>query len=292
MQITMNRGLTVNPLSDVMGAEVLGADLSRPLDDAAFGQIQQAFHDHQVIAVRDQKLSPQAQVVFTERFGSLEPHNTTEFVIQDAPLVLIISNDMKDGKPIGVIDAGDFWHSDSSHRKIPSKATVLHSVKNPSAGGDTQFSNMYLAYETLPKDVQRRIEGLQGIHAASKLKNKRVEVSKERPGATDFYASRLDRPDVTHPIVMVHPVTGRKALYMSQRFTIGIPGIPEDEADELLDFLFAHQLKADFQYHHKWREGDVVMWDNRCVLHRAGGGYQYPDVRRLHKTVLAGDRPQ
>jgi taurine dioxygenase len=292
MQMTIDRQITVNPLSGIMGAEIRGVDLSREMDDATFERIQQTFHEHQVIAIRDQKLSPPQQVAFTERFGALEPHNTTEFAIQDAPLVLIISNDMRDGKPVGVIDAGDFWHSDSSHRKIPSKATILHAIKNPSVGGDTQFANMYLAYETLPKDIQRRIEGLQGIHAASKLKNKRVAVSQDRPGANDFYASRLDRPDVTHPIVMVHPVTGRKALYMSARFTIGIVGIPESEADELLDFLIDHQLKPEFQYHHKWMDGDVVMWDNRCVLHRAGGGYQYPDVRRLHKTVLAGDGPQ
>lgn len=283
--------IRVNPLSDNMAAEILGVDLAKPLDDASFAQIEKAFHDHQVIAIRGQKISPENQVVFTRRFGEVEPHNTTEFVIPDTPQVLVLSNDMRDGKPVGVIDAGDFWHSDSSHRKVPSKATILHSLKNPSTGGDTQFANMYRAYETLPADVKRRIDGLQGIHAASKLKNKRVSVSKDRPGATDFYASRLGRPDVTHPIVMVHPATGRKALYISPRFTIGIEGIAEAEADELLDLLFDHQLKMDFQYHHKWQENDVVMWDNRCLLHKAGGGYEYPDIRLLHKTVVAGDKP-
>jgi taurine dioxygenase len=284
-------GITVNRLSDVMAAEIRGVDLSRPLDDETFAAIEQAFHDHQVICIRDQKMSPQDQVAFTQRFGEIEPHNTTEFVIPQTPQVLILSNDMKDGKPVGVIDAGDYWHSDSSHRKVPSKATILHSLKNPSTGGDTQFANGYLAYEALPDDVKRRIEGLQGIHAASKLKNKRVQVSDNRPGATDFYASRLGRPDVTHPIVMAHPATGRKALYISPRFTIGIAGMDEKEADELLDDLFDHQLKMDFQYHHKWHDHDVVMWDNRCLLHRAGGGYQYPDIRLLHKTVVAGDKP-
>ena len=283
-------GITVNRLSEVMAAEVVGVDLSQPLDDATFQEIEQAFHDHQVIAVRNQKISPQDQVAFTRRFGEVEPHNTIEFVIPDVPEVLILSNDVHAGKPVGVIDAGDYWHSDSSHRKVPSKATILHSVKNPAAGGDTQFANMYLAYETLPADVKDRVEGLQGIHAASKLKNKRVEVSKDRPGAADFYASRLERQDVTHPIVMVHPATGRKALYVSPRFTIGILDMAQSEADELLDLLFDHALKTDFQYHHKWHHNDVVMWDNRCLLHKAGGGYQYPDVRLLHKTVVAGER--
>ena len=283
-------GVRVNPISEVMACEITGVDLSKPLDDSTFAEIEQAFHDHQVIAIRGQKISPENQVAFTRRFGDIEPHNTTEFVIPDTPQVLVLSNDVRDGKPIGVIDAGDFWHSDSSHRKVPSKATILHSLRNPSEGGDTQFANMYLAYETLPAAVKLRIEGLQGIHAASKLKNKRVQVSKDRPGATDFYASRLGRPDVTHPIVMVHPATGRKALYISPRFTIGIAGMPEQEADELLDLLLDHQLKMDFQYHHQWHENDLVMWDNRCLLHKAGGGYQYPDIRLLHKTVVAGDK--
>jgi taurine dioxygenase len=283
-------GINVNPLSDVMGCEITGVDLSNPLDGRTFAQIQKAFHDHQVIAIRDQEISPEHQVAFTRRFGEVEPHNTTEFVIPEAPQVLVLSNDVRDGKPIGVIDAGDYWHSDSSHRKIPSKATILHSLKNPSVGGDTLFANMYSAYETLPEEVKQRIEGLQGIHAASKLKNKRVQVSKDRPGANDFYASRLGRPNVTHSIVMVHPATGRKALYISPRFTIGIVGMPEAEADELLDLLFDHQLKMQFQYHHKWHDNDVVMWDNRCLLHRAGGGYEYPNIRLLHKTVVAGDK--
>jgi taurine dioxygenase len=284
-------GITLNPLSDVMAAEILGVDLSRPLDDATFAQIEQAFHNHQVIAIREQKISPQNQVAFTRRFGDVEPHNTIEFVIPETPQVLILSNDVHDGKPLGVIDAGDYWHSDSSHRKIPSKATILHSLKNPSAGGDTLFANMYLAYETLPGDVKRRIEGLQGIHAASKLKNKRVEVSKDRPGAADFYASRLGRPDVTHPIVMVHPATGRKALYISPRFTIGIADMQDSEAQPLLEKLFAIMLEPRFHYRHKWQDGDLVIWDNRCLNHQACGGYRLPDIRRMHRTTIRGDRP-
>src|SRR5262249_43627253 len=147
-------GIRVNPLSDVMGCEITGVDLSKPLDDDSFAQIEKAFHDHQVIAIRGQKIAPRDQVAFTQRFGAIEPHNTTEFVIPDVPQVLVLSNDVKDGKPVGVIDAGDFWHSDSSHRKVPSKATILHSLRNPSTGGDTLFANQYRAYETLPDDIK------------------------------------------------------------------------------------------------------------------------------------------
>jgi taurine dioxygenase len=284
-------GPIVNPLSEMMGAEILGVDLSESLSDDVFRRIQQAFYEHKVIAIRGQKLSPHAQIDFSRRFGDLEIQGNSEYTVEGAPEVLVLSNDIKNGKPIGVIDGGDFWHSDSSHKTHPSCATILHSLKNPRVGGDTLFADMYLAYDTLPGNLKDRIAGLQGLHAASKLKNKRVVISKDRPGAADFYASRLDRPDVPHPMVRTHSATGRKALYISPRFTIGILDMEDEEAQALLDLLFDHQLKPEFQYRHKWKEGDVVMWDNRCVLHCAGGAYEYPDVRTMHRTVVAGEKP-
>lgn len=284
--------LTVNRLGPVMGAEVLGVDLSAPVDEATFARIRKAFHDHQVLCVRGQNLSPADQLAFSARFGELEDQLNADFVIPGYPKVLILSNDMKDGKPIGVIDAGDYWHSDSSHIPLPSMATILQAVKNPSRGGDTEFANMYLAYETLADDIKRRIAGLRAVHAVSKLRNKRVTISKRRPGAQDHYERQMALPEVVHPLVRTHPVTGRKALFVSQRFTIGIEGIPEGEADDILDALFAHQVKREFVYRHRWQDGDLVMWDNRCVIHRATGGYKYPDVRRMHRTVVAGDSPR
>jgi taurine dioxygenase len=198
---------------------------------------------------------------------------------------------MKDGKPVGLIDGGDFWHSDSSHRDKPSMATILYAVKNPKEGGDTEFANMNAAYEALPPDVRERIAGLRGVHAVSKLKNKRVTVSARRPDGKDFYERQKSIPDQIWPLVRTHPVTGKKALYVSPRFTIGIAGLPDTEADELLDTLFAHQLRDEFVYRHRWRDRDLVIWDNRCVIHRATGGYSYPDVRTMHRTVVAGDAP-
>jgi taurine dioxygenase len=190
-----------------------------------------------------------------------------------------------------LIDGGDFWHSDSSHRDKPSMATILYAVKNPTRGGDTEFANMYAAYEALPLDMKSRIADLKGIHAVSKLKNKRVTVSPRRPDGKDFYERQKSLPDQIWPLVRTHPVTGKKTLYVSPRFTIGIEGLAEGEADEILDFLFAHQVQAEFVYRHKWRTYDLVMWDNRSVIHQATGGYTYPDVRTMHRTVVAGDRP-
>ena len=282
--------MEITKLGGSMGAEIIGADLSALTDDA-FEQIRDAFLTHQVIAIRGQALSPAAQSAFSRRFGELEDQLNARYTVSDFPEVLILSNDVKDGKPVGLIDGGDFWHSDSSHRDFPSMATILHAVRNPRKGGDTEFSNMYAAYETLPDDVRQKITSLKGIHAVSKLKNKRVTVSARRPDAKSFYEHQKSLPDQIWPLVRTHPVTKRKALYVSPRFTIGIAGMHEAEADAILDVLFAHQIRSEFRYRHRWRDGDLVMWDNRCVIHQATGGYSYPDIRTMHRTVVAGDQP-
>jgi taurine dioxygenase len=280
----------VRKVGQSMGAEVTGVDLRR-LDDASFQQIHQAFLAHQVIVVREQMLTPDVQLAFSRRFGPLEDQLNAHYTVEGYPEVLVLSNDIKDGKPVGLIDGGDFWHSDSSHRDRPSMATMLYAVKNPRQGGDTEFANMYAAYETLPEALKQRIAGLKGVHAVSKLKNKRVTVSARRPDGKDFYERQKSIPDQIWPLVRTHPETGRKALYVSPRFTIGVEGLAEGEADEILDQLFAHQTRKEFLYRHEWRDGDLVIWDNRCVIHQATGGYTYPDVRTMHRTVIAGDPP-
>ena len=284
--------IRVNPISSAMGAEIVGLDVVTQFDDEAFTMVEKAFHDHMMIAIRGQSLSPEAQIAFSRRFGPLEIQSNADYAAPGHPEVLIISNDLVDGKPVGLIDAGDYWHTDSQSRPIPSRATILHAIKNPNQGGDTLFANMYAAYDTLPYEVKQRISGLHGVNASSKLKNPRVVVSKRRPDADQFYASRLAKPDAIHPIVRVHPVTKRKSLYISPRFTIAIAELPDEEGQPLLDMLFAHQMRPEFRYDHEWRDGDLVMWDNRCLLHCASGGYAYPDVRRMHRTVIAGEKPE
>jgi len=274
----------------VHGAEIIGVDAAC-LDNESFARIRDAFHAHQVLALRDQSLTPSSQIAFSRRFGALEDQLNAHYTVENYPEVLILSNDLKDGNPIGLIDGGDFWHSDSSHRDRPSMATMLYAVKNPSVGGDTEFANMYAAYDALSDDMKRRIAKLKGIHAVSKLKNKRVTVSARRPDGKDFYERQKSIPDQIWPLVRTHPATKRKALYVSPRFTVGIEGLAEAEADEILDALFAHQIRPEFVYRHKWRDHELVIWDNRCVIHHATGGYTYPDVRTMHRTVIAGDAP-
>jgi taurine dioxygenase len=282
--------MEIRKLGAALGAEIVGADLNA-LCDTDFAILRRAFHDHQVLAIRDQTLSAAAQLAFSRRFGALEDQLNAHYTVPEYPEVLVLSNDIRDGKPVGLIDGGDFWHSDSSHREHPSMATILYAVKNPKHAGDTEFANMHAAYEGLPQDMKGRIAHLKGIHAVSKLKNKRVSVSPRRPDAKDFYERQKSLPDQVWPIVRTHPVTGKKALYVSPRFTIGIEGLAQSEADEILDSLFAHQIRPEFVYRHAWQDRDLVMWDNRSVIHRATGGYVYPDVRTMHRTVVAGDAP-
>lgn len=282
--------MEIRRLGRTMGAEVTRVDLNH-LGAPAFAQIRDAFHVHKVIAIRDQQLTPAGQTAFSRRFGALEDQLNAHYTIDGCPEVLVLSNDVRDGKPVGLIDGGDYWHSDSSHREYPSMATILFAVKNPLTGGDTEFADMVAAYEALPEPMKGRIAHLNGIHAVSKLKNKRVQVSPRRPDGADFYERQKAIPDQIWPLVRTHPVTGEKALYLSPRFTIGIEGVSAAEADQLLDSLIAHQVRDEFIYRHQWRDGDLVMWDNRCVIHRATGGYSYPDIRTMHRTVIAGDKP-
>ena len=226
--------MDVRRLARSMGAEVTGVDLRR-LDDATFETDSRSIPCHQVLVIRDQELTPEAQIAFSRRFGPLEDQLNAHYTVEGYPEVLVLSNDIKDGKPVGLIDGGDFWHSDSSHRDRPSMATMLYAVKNPDQGGDTEFANMYAAYETLPEDLKRRIAGLKGVHAVSKLKNKRVTVSARRPTRKDFYERR--NPSPTRCGRWCAPIRRRAGRHSMCRpaSRSASRGCPEEEADEILD---------------------------------------------------------
>lgn len=285
---------TVNKLSEVGAAEVIGLDCSQPLSPADLAALKQAFTDNPVLVIRNQTLTAKQQGVFSRQFGPLESQDQKNYCHPDDDDVLILSNEIRpDGTAVGIVDAGDFWHSDSSHHVEPCQATILYSVRNPARGGDTEFCNMYMVYDALPDDLKRAVEGRLAIHHVSKTRNKRVTISPDRPGAKDYYERRANEVhEVRQPIVRTHPQSGKQALYISPRFTIGIADMDESEAQTLLDRLFDTFLRERrFQYRHKWRDGDLVMWDNRCLNHRACGGYGLPDIRRMHRTTIVGDRP-
>lgn len=276
----------VNRLSPVAGAEVLGLDLSRPIGDAVKEAIIEAFLEHHVLAFRDQDLTKDQQEAFTLNFGELEGHVGRLSDGTRYPNVHTVTNLDDEGKPTRTphTHGNYFWHTDKSYHDIPSLTTLLHAVQIPPSGGDTQFANMHLAYEALSETRKKQLEGLVAVHS--------WEASRRNTGnkpATE--EQKRERPPVSHPVVRTHPVTGRKSLYLGMH-TSHIEGMPEAEGKALLDELLEEATRPEFVYAHQWRKGDLVMWDNRCLLHRAVANYemdQHPRV--LHRTVVRGTRP-
>jgi taurine dioxygenase len=272
------------------GAEI-GFDLSRPIDDATFAELERHFHDNIVVFFRDQDLTEETQIAFSRRFGELEIHIVKKYLLPSYPEILLISNIRDErGEHIGLADAGFTWHSDTSYRKCPSRCSLLYAKEVPHRDGkplgDTVFSSTIAAYEALPETMKRRLDGLKAIHRYSM--RRRIDNS-PRPKLT---ASQLaETPDIAHPIVRTHPYTGRKALYVTAGECIGIEGVPDDEALDLIAELDAHCVKPEFCYRHKWRVGDLVMWDNASAMHLAICDYALPERRLMHRTTVIGSQP-
>ena len=283
--------ITVRKCDAALGAEIC-VDLSAPLDDATFRDIEAAFHDNIVVFFRGQNLTNERHIEFSRRFGELEIHIVKKYLLRGYPEILLVSNIRNDASEhIGLADAGFTWHSDVSYRRFPSRCSLLYAKEVPHAAdgtalGDTVFANCIAAYEALPVAFQRRLAGLKAIHRYSA--RRRVENS-PRPKLTA--AQIAETPDVAHPIVRTHPFTGRKALYVTAGECIGIEGMPEDEALDLLAELDAHCVKPEFLYRHKWRVGDLVMWDNASAMHLAICDYALPQRRLMHRTTVIGDAP-
>lgn len=283
-----SRRFIIRPLDAPLGAEVTGLDLSRPLDDAAFAELEQAHLEHHVLVLPNQRITAQQQVDFSRRFGPLQQHVLRQFALPDHPDVLIVSNIREDGKPIGLGDAGVFWHSDLSYKEKPSLGSLLHAKELPAVGGDTLFSNMHLAWETLPAHLKRAVEGRRAEHTYLKRYQELQQRSHGRPHLTPEQIAEVNPVD--HPVVRSHPRTGRKALFVSEHFTTRILGLPDDESGSLLQELFAHSIHPRHVYRHHWRPHDLVFWDNRSVIHLAAGT---PDHLRqkLYRTTIEGDVP-
>lgn len=278
----------VKPLSDVLGAAISGLDV-RDLDDAGFNALRDVFHDNLVLVVKDQNLSPAEQTAFARRFGEIQYHISPEYLMPDQPEVMILSNEVENGRNVGIPDAGSDWHSDHSYVDQPTGYTMLFALKIPQDGGDTEWTNMIAAYEALSEDMKRRLDGLVGIHSFNRVRNPRMTMGARHGDGQDYY--KRSPPDAFHPIVRTHPATGRKALYISPRFTIGIRDMDDAAAQSLLDELFAHIARREFVYRHRWSVGDLLMWDNRTTIHLATGGVPEGQARRLHRTTVLGEIP-
>jgi taurine dioxygenase len=283
--------ITVTKCDAALGAEI-GVDLAQPLDDATFREVEHAFHDSIIVFFRGQKLTNEQHIAFSRRFGELEIHIVKKYLLPGHPEILLVSNIRNEtGEHIGLADAGFTWHSDVSYRKFPSRCSLLYAKEVPHAPdgkvlGDTVFANCIAAYETLPAAMMRRLDGLKAIHRYSS--RRRVENS-PRPKLTA--AQIAETPDIAHPIIRTHPFTGRKALYVTAGECVGIEGMPEDEAVDLIAELDAHCVKPEFLYRHSWRVGDLVMWDNATAMHLAICDYALPERRLMHRTTVIGSQP-
>ena len=283
--------IPVRKCDATLGAEI-EFDLAGPTDEATFREIEAAFHDNIVVFFRGQSLSSERHIEFSRRFGELEIHIVKKYLLQGYPEILLVSN-IKNaaGEHIGLADAGFTWHSDVSYRQFPSRCSLLYAKEVPHAAdgtvlGDTVFANCIAAYDALPAATQRRLAGLKAIHRYSM--RRRIENS-PRPKLTQ---AQLDEtPDIAHPIVRTHPYTGRKAIYVTAGECIGIEGMAEGEALDLIAELDAHCVRPEFLYRHRWRVGDLVMWDNASAMHLAICDYALPERRLMHRTTVVGGQP-
>jgi taurine dioxygenase len=281
MSAALQLNFEIRPLSSVLGAEVLGLDLRQPLDAEAREAVFAAFICYHVLCFRDQHLSPDEQIAFTAQFGTLERHMARNKGKAN-PLVHIVTNLGEDGKPSGKV-ASTGWHTDKSFRPEPSLATILHAVTMPPEGGETCFANMIAAYEALPEAVKQELDGARIVHSWALSRSN----ADRKPTAEEL----ADAPDMVHPLVRVIPETGRKALFMGEHSSHLAGGSIEAGRARILE-LEAHATQDRFVYLHPWRMGDMLMWDNRCLLHRANPNFDarlHPRV--LHRTCLRGTAP-
>ncbi len=276
-------------LSTACGAEIAGIDLTRPLESGQVNDLHRALAENGILLFRDADISPEQHVAFSRHFGELEVHVLGDFALPGRPEIFVVSNVKEDGKLKGAVYAGQYWHSDLSYMKKPSLGSLLLCREMPEIGGDTMFANMYLAYDTLSDAMKAFLGGLSAVHDYSHAYDTYFAHLKERPPLTP--EARAKTPPVEHPMVRVHPVTGRKALYVNPGFTKGIVGMPKEESQPILEFLFRHSTRPEFIYRHKWLVNDMIFWDNRCVMHYALSDYDFSVRRHMHRTTIAGVAP-
>lgn len=283
--------VVVRPLGGTLGAQVDGIDIAAGLDDAAFAAVRRAWLDHLVLRFRGQReISTQRLVDFSRRFGPLDrsPITTTGTgapYIPEHPEITAISNIEVDGKPIGGLGAFEAeWHTDMSYNEKPPTASLLYAIEIPAAGGDTWFANMYAAWDALAAPLRERVRRLSCVHDASLN-----SVGRLRKGYKQVTDPR-ETVGAVHPLVRTHPETGREALFLGRRRNAYVPGLSLQDSESLLDELWAHATRDEFRWVHRWELGDLIVWDNRCTLHRRDAFD--PATRRLmHRTQVGGDRP-
>lgn len=275
--------IQVTKLADALGAEISGVDLSQPIAPERFAGIRRAWLDNLVIRFRGQKLSDPQLLAFSRLFGELDPPGPNPLgrpFLPDHPQMNVISNIKADGVPIGGLGDGEaIWHADMTYTETPPMAAILHALEVPPSGGDTYWANMYVAYETLPAQLKQRIEGRKAVHDATYN-----SAGVKRKGYDELADPRA-APGARHDLVRSHPETGRKCLFLGRRRNSYVLGMELGESEALLDVLWAHATQPQFTFRQQWRVGDVLIWDNRCTLHRRDA-FDPAARRLLHRTQI------
>ena len=281
--------MKIRPSGKGLGATIEEVDLARPLSDGDFKQILRALGEHGVLCFPKQQLATEEFVRFGRLFGELEINVANQFHEPDFPEVMVLSNTTADGKPIGLADAGQGWHTDMSYSKEVALANVLYAIKVPARDGrplgDTQFRNMHAAYDDLPAEIKTRLKGRTATHDFAKFWDMmRARSGSRRAPLTP--EQRAKKPPVSQPIFRTHPITGRTVLYCNPGYATHIDGMPEPESAELLRFLFQHQEQEKYFYAHQWSEGDVLMWDNIGTVHNAAADYRADEPRYMRRLQV------
>ena len=279
----------IRPLTDRFGVEVAGLDLSAPLSDDDFETVRRAWFESGVMVIRDQHLTPDQQIAFSRRFGTLIIHVRDQFLLPGHPEVLLITNKKRDdGSAMGFEDAGRYWHSDISYAEAPSLGSMLYAIEIPPEGGDTLFADMRGALATLPAATRRRISERRAFHSYTRNLEGEDGIGGDRPALRGDQRSKIS--DVVHPMVRTVEDTGDEALFVNPGFTFAIEDMETGESDALLAELFDHATRPERIYTHRWQPNDLLCWDNRSVMHQATP-FDPVHTRHMHRTTIQGPRP-
>ncbi len=283
---------TIKPSGKILGATVEGLDLSKTLSEKDRALIFRSLGTYGVLHFPKQSLDATALKAFSQRFGTLEIHVANLFQEPGNPEVMILSNIVENGKPIGMADAGQGWHTDMSYSSAIAFANVLYGIRIPHRDGlslgATEFANMHAAYDDLPEEIKQRLQRATALHDFDKFwEMMRREKGSARPALTE--EQRRQRPAVSHPVFLKHPITERYVLYANPGYTVRIKDVPEQESNQLLEFLFAHQLQPKYRFAHQWAEGDVLMWEDIGTLHNAVADYTENEPRLIKRCQVMAD---
>lgn len=279
--------IRVRPLSYGIGAEILGADLTRPLPDEDIATIRRAWIENGILLLRDQDITPEQHIAFSARFGQLDDHSALFKYRhpEHAEIFIVSTKPNADGSPSDTRETGVNWHSDLSYTLRPAMGSLLYCREMPEVGGDTQFANMFRAYDTLSEGMKKMIEPLQAVHDYAWA----IHDTEKGRDSAKAEAHKKVNPPVKQPMVRVHPETGRKTLYVSEGITTHIAGMTHEESRAILTYLFQHAVRPENTYRHHWRTQDLIMWDNRSVMHKALRDRVPGTHRHMHRTTVLGE---